>query len=1136
MAIITGFIWVERVPVWPWDAINRRATSVLYISWPDVRLPQLSPVLDTHCYFACHDTTALPRASPGGRREAKQLPFCRAHKDKQPALVGLGPRGLVPLQNVLSDAVCHSVFVDPWPYQPCLLYPERLGSILNTRLPSLHFQALGLVAIPSYLLDPMTTEASVHNVTDLRPTVQQTTTNSHAPLSPAPPPPNSIFPSVPIPTPPVPLGGRTTPTQTYQQWEEDTVRVYLSHQPEPSGPDSAEKIEELKKWAAVYKLRIAKISNCSGPIPKRLIDALAEAKWKRMMILFRLFEWYKLPTEIILDIFRHVVWSTNSATQCNLGLLRLTWVCRKWRELILSDRILWSTIWFAESMPWSRSLAFLERAGTTPLQLRIGESSRFLNTRDPKLVITTDQMLWLLDRILTKTDQIFMLIISVEEWPVALAALDRLRTVSRAPLLTRFEIHRLGRPYVLHGEESQSFRTTKASSLFSGQAPLLKRVCCNGVHLDWDKPSFSNLLHLDLRRLPAQYSPSIEQFYHVLEESPSLKALLLDGGGPAWDDANPRPDRAPVSVPNLVTLSLGSFSLLFAIFLVQSIEAPGLRDLTLMDMNVTDYSPLLQALTGRFPDVITLTLFEFTTAFARHSERKLVRWLMSMPHVQYLRIGGLRSHVLRAFGLDGRLYVPDVFPTRADIQGQPIFLLPELRFLEYQMMEACDIVNYSRFRTAIHTPLEMTYVNWKWYTQVSAVDPQLPVLRTIRPFTVLPPNAWSPDALIRQGQIWGKVEHRITWCHGARGRDGTRRVCLVVCLQNANCLRVNLKLIFVCILFLLAHTSTLRPSEDACINIIMFSFHRPLSRASTETTATLDDNFSTSDDASSEVPYARRRATDTQIQALHGMFETNPYPTREERNNLAEEIGMEYKAVTVWFQNRRQSAKRKAWTQNSRARKRAEARQLAVPEDTTPTAKSMMSLDHIASLSERPSGHTPLTSAPGPFLTPRKANNHACPTTPLSNFELWRHMPSSPPEDPASPGIDKLRLSVLPAQANSAKSLEWACAKDRVSRRQLKKEGRGKENRPPKSSPATRRQTRKARGNSSSNDGETARRDADRASAEEYAFAARGGRPGGSPTPFSVVNMPPENVAADVEAAMLLLDFAVVKDPKRKYL
>ncbi|KAA1467971.1 hypothetical protein DENSPDRAFT_877735 [Dentipellis sp. KUC8613] len=669
-------------------------------------------------------------------------------KDKQPALVGLGPRGLVPLQNVLSDAVCHSDLVNPWPYQSCLLYLERLGAILNTRLPFLHFQALGLVAIPSHLLPPMTTEASVHNVTNLEPTELKTLLTGHAPLASAPPPPNSILPGVLIPAQPIP---RTTPTQTYQQWEENTVRLYLSHQPEPSGYDSHETVEELMTWAAGYKLRIAKIYNLTGPVNAslwgRLVDALAEAKWKRMVILFRLFEWHRLPTEIMLNIFRHVVWSTNSATQCNLALLRLTWVCRTWREVVLSDQILWSTIWFAESMPWSRSLAFLERAGTTPLQLRIGESSRFLNTRDPKLVITIDQMLWLLDRILVKIDQIFMLIISVEEWSVALAVLDRLRTVHRAPLLTRFEIHRLGRPYVLHGEKSQSFETTKASSLFSGQAPLLKRVCCNGVHLDWDTPSFSNLIHLDLRRLPAQYSPSIEQFYHVLEESLGLKALLLDGGGPAWDDASPCPDRTPILLSNLVTLSLGSFSLPFAIFLVQSIEAPGLRDLTLMEMNVTDYSPLLQALTGRFPHVITLTLFEFTTTFARHSERKLVRWLMSMPHVQYLRIGGLRSHVLRAFSLDGRLYVPDIFPNQADTQGQPIFLLPALRFLEYQMMEASDIVSYSRFRTAIHTPLEMTYVNWKWYTQVNTVDPQFPVLRTMRPFTILPPNAWSPDAI-----------------------------------------------------------------------------------------------------------------------------------------------------------------------------------------------------------------------------------------------------------------------------------------------------------------------------------------------------------------------------------------------------
>jgi len=41
-----------------------------------------------------------------------------------------------------------------------------------------------------------------------------------------------------------------------------------------------------------------------------------------------------------------------------------------------------------------------------------------------------------------------------------------------------------------------------------------------------------------------------------------------------------------------------------------------------------------------------------------------------------------------------------------------------------------------------------------------------------------------------------------------------------------------------------------------------------------------------------EVPYVRKRATDIQIQVLHDVFGRKPYPTREERNALARDIGM----------------------------------------------------------------------------------------------------------------------------------------------------------------------------------------------------------------------------------------------------
>lgn len=99
---------------------------------------------------------------------------------------------------------------------------------------------------------------------------------------------------------------------------------------------------------------------------------------------------------------------------------------------------------------------------------------------------------------------------------------------------------------------------------------------------------------------------------------------------------------------------------------------------------------------------------------------------------------------------------------------------------------------------------------------------------------------------------------------------------------------------------------------------------------------------------------------------------------------------------------------------------------------------SGLSLDHVASLLERRS-NSPVHSRPSSLiplpLTPQKRRT-------ISASELVSHMPSSPPEPPSSPFAGKSRTSADPtAQIKPVKSLEWACARARVQRRD-------KENRP----------------------------------------------------------------------------------------
>ena len=132
------------------------------------------------------------------------------------------------------------------------------------------------------------------------------------------------------------------------------------------------------------------------------------------------------------------------------------------------------------------------------------------------------------------------------------------------------------------------------------------------------------------------------------------------------------------------------------------------------------------------------------------------------------------------------------------------------------------------------------------------------------------------------------------------------------------------------------------------------------------------------------------------------------------------------KFVTVWFQNRRQSDKRKAWTKKDRAKKKENSCQQIDAGLLKPT----ISLDRIASRMERV--QRPLhQNKPRAVLSPQKPRNVEEPQTPSRSKPntLWAHMPSSPPEAPSSPSAE---LVNVPCLVKSGRSLEWACAKARL--------------------------------------------------------------------------------------------------------
>ncbi|KAF8274162.1 hypothetical protein EI94DRAFT_1794789 [Lactarius quietus] len=191
-----------------------------------------------------------------------------------------------------------------------------------------------------------------------------------------------------------------------------------------------------------------------------------------------------------------------------------------------------------------------------------------------------------------------------------------------------------------------------------------------------------------------------------------------------------------------------------------------------------------------------------------------------------------------------------------------------------------------------------------------------------------------------------------------------------------------------------------------------------------------------------QITNPRKRPSVAQLQRLQTIFDASRYISKEERDILAHEIGLDVKFITVWFQNRRQSDKRKAWTKKDRARKKENTCHKI--QIHTVFSKPVVSLDQIASRLERVQSPA-LSDRPRTVLSTHNPENSLEPATPTRSKPeaLWAHMPSSPPDAPSSPASDGLQSMTTPCLVKSGKSLEWACAKERMGNKHRIKRDKG---------------------------------------------------------------------------------------------
>lgn len=425
---------------------------------------------------------------------------------------------------------------------------------------------------------------------------------------------------------------------------------------------------------------------------------------------------------------------------------------------------LWSIVWFKDRYPYERSLTFVERAGTAPLDIRINERheawyKEHMNDLDDGgedgHPFTAEMMEEVMDKILPKIRSIRTLVIMVDTWRPALVVLSKLRECRfTAERMERFELHRTGRPWLWVGPMPETRNRPPPLPFYNRRVlPRLTYACFNGLNIRWSVRQMSNLYVLDMRRMPIDNCPSFYDFRDMLKGCPQLSKLALDAAGPQWVFEEVVDIRLPpIDLPCLATLVIGDFTVLYAIYVLNTFTAKNLIDLTILNMVGYDYGPLIEHLTGRFPDVRVMTMYSVQLLDSIPNKRRMIKWLQSMPKIEVLKIAQLKKSLLQHFLEDANVWeeTTDLFAPR----GPLVPLLPNLEILEYQSVAFDCVSHLVTGRKKIGAPLKRIYVILPWFNQMKVEEKNW--LARMAQLFQLNPGMPNPEEL-QLRRVWTKA-------------------------------------------------------------------------------------------------------------------------------------------------------------------------------------------------------------------------------------------------------------------------------------------------------------------------------------------------------------------------------------------
>ncbi|KAI9453528.1 hypothetical protein BJY52DRAFT_834031 [Lactarius psammicola] len=224
-----------------------------------------------------------------------------------------------------------------------------------------------------------------------------------------------------------------------------------------------------------------------------------------------------LPTEVITAIFSllrlPVASPLGGKPDHNLAWLRVTHVCRQWREIALDLPLLWSHVDFTTVSP----------AGATEILARAKKAPLSLEARLPIFRWDDSRFSALQQELRTHVSHICHLSISAESVYLQ-RTIEAL--ISPAPILEYLSLS------IEKYRHRTPLRVSIPDTLFNGTTPRLSCLKLCDCNISWKSPLLKGLKNLEILTLSVSKRPKLAVWLDALDEMPQLKRLVLRSATP----------------------------------------------------------------------------------------------------------------------------------------------------------------------------------------------------------------------------------------------------------------------------------------------------------------------------------------------------------------------------------------------------------------------------------------------------------------------------------------------------------------------------------------------------------------------------------------------------------------------------